>query len=395
MARSIYADISNEVLDWVVFQVENNPYGKECLTLLKSWRAGEKRPTFSQIKTVSKKTHIPFGYFMFQKPPKEDLSILEYRTIDSLDVDINSRDLIDVKYSLERIQNWYRDLRINEGYSPLDFVGVIEPTGNKEEIANYARTLLGLKLTWFEKMPTSRKSFDFLRAKLEYIGVLVIVAGKVNENTRRKINVSQFRAMALIDNYVPIIFINSNDTDSGRLFSLLHEFIHVLVGKHNLYNLPPAYNYKEHDEPVSKLEVFCNAVAAEILVPDELFLTKWQTETVSDIKEKVSSLAQYFKCSRNVIARKAFDTKKINRQDYENVTDYILQEYLKFGKTKKKSGGGNYYNTKIYQYSKRFLTDLYNSVQAGETLYTEAFELSGTKNGTFQKLMEKVGIAFE
>ena len=38
---------------------------------------------------------------------------------------------------------------------------------------------------------------------------------------------SEFRAFTLVDPYVPLIFINSCDTDNGKLFSLVHETAHI------------------------------------------------------------------------------------------------------------------------------------------------------------------------
>ena len=33
----------------------------------------------------------------------------------------------------------------------------------------------------------------------------------------------------LIDAYAPLIFINAADSESGRVFSLLHEFVHIVI----------------------------------------------------------------------------------------------------------------------------------------------------------------------
>ena len=74
----------------------------------------------------------------------------------------------------------------------------------------------------------------------------------------------------LVDAYAPLIFINTTGTANGRLFSLLHETVHVWLGENSLFNNP-----EWSDERVSLLEQKCNAVAAELLVPAAEFPNVW------------------------------------------------------------------------------------------------------------------------
>jgi len=60
--------------------------------------------------------------------------------------------------------------------------------------------------------------------------------GVVRQNTHKKLNIKEFRAFTLIDDYAPLIFINSNDSQNGKLFSLLHEAVHIWLGISNFYN---------------------------------------------------------------------------------------------------------------------------------------------------------------
>ena len=72
-------------------------------------------------------------------------------------------------------------------------------------------------------------------------------------------------------------------------------------------------------EIVKPLEVLCNVVASELLVPFELFIHEWNNAEANDKQEKISLLAKTFRCSESVIARKALDAKKISKKLYEDI----------------------------------------------------------------------------
>ena len=78
-------------------------------------------------------------------------------------------------------------------------------------------------------------AYNFLKNKMEDKGILVMQNGVVGNNTRRKLEINEFRAFMLYDDIAPIIFINNNDSLGGKIFSLVHEFIHVLLGQENLF----------------------------------------------------------------------------------------------------------------------------------------------------------------
>ena len=86
-----------------------------------------------------------------------------------------------------------------------------------------------------------------------------MMSGIVGNNTHRPLSIDEFRAFSVIDEYAPLIFINSNDSTNGKLFSLLHEFSHICIGENSLFN-----DRYSTGKKVRKVETLCNAVAAEV-----------------------------------------------------------------------------------------------------------------------------------
>src|SRR5699024_11556870 len=64
----------------------------------------------------------------------------------------------------------------------------------------------------------------------------VMQNGIALNNTHRPLDLNEFRAFTLVDEYAPLIFINTLDTNNGKTFSLLNEVAHVFLGINSLYN---------------------------------------------------------------------------------------------------------------------------------------------------------------
>ena len=112
-------NVSSEILNWAIAHVQTGSLSKQIVDYLNSWAKGEKKPTFNQVEKVSKATGIPLGYFFLEHPPKEDLSFVEYRTLDSVKLENPSRNLIDVMHNMDLVQQWMHDYLVSEGASKV------------------------------------------------------------------------------------------------------------------------------------------------------------------------------------------------------------------------------------------------------------------------------------
>ena len=302
---SVSVEISPAVLEWVGQQISTKN-DTQLTSLLSRWMNKEEKPNTKTIRRVSQETHIPFGYFFLKYPPQEECDLIHCRTIDSTSIKTQSRDFIDIYNSMFNIQNWMAG-RYNENNSPM-------------EIAIDIRHELELSEDFFTREKSSESCFNHVRKRISESGILVMKNAVVGSNTHRKLDIKEFRAFTIINNYAPLIFINGNDTKTGKLFSLAHELAHIWIGSNNLFN---DMYFNLH---VSKSEQICNAVAAEILVPLSIFKDKW-TELNANCIDKISALTDVFHCSNLVIARRALDLKFINQKTY---TDIQSQTRIQF-----------------------------------------------------------------
>lgn len=379
--------IESNIIDWLMQKIEGENLSSSIFEILNQWKSGEKKPTFNQVKELSKKTNIPLGYFFLETPPIEECKVVEYRTVDSLNAQNLSRNLIDTVDHMLNIQEWMRNYLIENGYGQLEFVGLSDGLDEPMIIANSIRKILGLDIEWYKESKSIDESYKRLRSILEKSGILVMMNGIVGSNTHRPLNIREFRAFTLIDNYAPLIFINTNDTDGGKVFSLLHEVAHIWLGVNDFYNDQYGIATK-----VNATEKICNAVAAEILAPYDIFIKLWNQSNVEYVK-KIEEIAKIFKCSRSVVARRALDIKFITNVQYGRIIEECIAQYEIWieGKKIKKSSGGNYYSTMASRIDPRFMNALANSAREGRTQYTEVYRLTNTNRTTFDKLINRGG----
>lgn len=341
------------------------------------WLNGESIPTIKQARKLCDKIHIPFRYILFENPPDEKCDIIEFRTVDSVELINPSRELIDVYDKMSQIQVWMEDYLRMGGETSLSFVGKYA-NSDLYTVVNAIRTVLNFDIKYFENYQSTRECFNFMRKKCQTAGILVLCSGIVGENNKRKLNVKEFRAFAKINNYAPLIFINCNDSWTGRLFSLFHEIAHVFLGLNDLYN----EDYKELSK-VKNSEVLCNKIASELIMPTDIY---------NHMNMSIDEYANYFKCSKYVVVRKMLDYGTISKIEYDDFINQFNKEFEN-SKTNSKKPGGNFYNNKLFKLDNRFVEALNSSVIFGNTSYVEAYRLTDTTEKTYSNIINKLRLA--
>lgn len=380
---SVTVSVQPDIIRWALRQSHGKKLNENLQKHVEEWLAGIKNPTLRQLEDFSKAVNIPFGYFFLKTPPEEEVKLIEFRTVDSIQLENPSRELIDTVYSMETIQNWMRSYRQDLGYDRISVAGSLK--GRDISVIQIADTIcmdLNIDRDLFRQYNHSAELFRLLREKLEENGVVVMMNGIVGNNTHRKLNIKEFRAFAMMDEWAPLIFINSTDSKNAQLFSLLHEIVHIWLGENDFYNSDAyEYHFKRNTEKI------CNAVSAEILVPDRWFNEKWNMDTSA--LRNIETLSDAFHCSQVVIARKAMDHKYIVKTEYESIVARCEEYYKKANENRKKSGG-DYYRTMGSRLDKTFVRALCESVNIGRTSFTEACRLTGTTLKTFKEIARQM-----
>lgn len=374
--------IETELLRWTRERSGRSPeYLQKRFPKLESWERGEVLPTFKQLENFSRATYTPIGFLFLQKPPVEELPVMDFRTIGDRSYKLTSPDLLDTLYLCQQRQDWFREEARTAGESPLEFVGSLDTNFNVEQAGALLRSTLGFDLEQRRQVPTWEEARRQFIELADNIGILVMVSGVVGSNTHRKLNPEEFRGFALSDPLAPLVFINGADTVAAQMFTLAHEIAHLWLGESGVSNSQLI------EKPGHTIEKWCDQVAAELLVPIELIRTDFDRSL--KLNEEVSRLARRFKVSTLVVLRRIHDTGGLDRDEFLSA----YREEVRHLHGLPLSQGGNAFNNVGARASKRFAKALVASTLEGRTSYTEAFRLLGVrKQYTFEKVAATYGV---
>lgn len=376
-------EVKAELLRWAADRSRIEPGTlAERFPKLEEWQAGVIRPTLKQLEDFARATHTPIGYFFLPEPPVERVPIPDFRTIGSTLLQRPSPDLLDTIHLCQQRQEWYREFARTIGERPLAFAGAAAVTSDVVDTAKRIRHTLGFDLEERRRMPTWTDALRRFIELADNAGVMVMVSGVVGSNNRRKLDPDEFRGFALADALAPLVFINGSDTKAAQMFTLAHELAHIWLGQSAVSDAQPV------EVDGNAVERWCNAVAAELLVPLAVFRNDYDPR--ADLRTETDRLARRFKVSTLVILRRMHDAGGLTRPQLRAAYD---AELARLGALLK-GNGGNFYLTLGARASKRFTRALVVSTLEGRSSFTEALRLLGFKKmSTFRELGQNLGLA--
>ncbi|WP_449371994.1 ImmA/IrrE family metallo-endopeptidase [Arthrobacter psychrolactophilus] len=219
----------------------------------------------------------------------------------------------------------------------------------------------------------------------EDAGILVMASRIVGNNTHRSLNTDEFRGFTLSDPYAPLVFINGADSMSAQLFTLIHEICHLWLGQSALTDSSLM------SANTNESELWCDRVAAEVLVPRTSLISSYQGAPTVEAIEK---LARQFKVSTIVIMKCLFDAGLLPREEFDHIFQEELTRIQKIREARTSTSDRENYITQPFRVSRKFARAIIAEANTGRTLHGEAYRLLGTRtHEAFTKLGERVGAA--
>ena len=352
---------------------------------LPDWESGKFNPTAKQLTNFARAVHVPYAFLFLNKPPKESIPIPDFRTLENKQITRPSPNLLDVIYVTQTRQEWYRDYAVSENLPVVDFIDSASINSSPQENAHLMQKLMNFNLSDRKGIKNIFELQKYLVKQMEDIGILVMISSIVGSNSKRKLNVDEFRGFVLCDSYAPLIFVNGSDSISAQMFTLAHEIGHLLLGTSALSNVGIQTKSQSN-----KQEIWCNRFAAEFLVPilalKELFLPDQALET------SVKKLSGIFKVSNLVILRRLLDAGLIERTIFNQLWN-LYSSHVKKNISKSQSGG-NFYFATLKRVNRKFAESLIVNTLEGNTSYRDALRMLGISSlKAFDGLAKEIGVS--
>lgn len=340
---------------------------------VRSWIEGEKFPTMRQLEDFANSMYVPCGYLFLDTPPAESMPIPLFRgSSSSANMNLNVYETV---LTMQYRQEWLEEFIQNElDGEELSFISSMSVKDGVDNVVARIRELLNLEENWVFTERDSASAANKLSQQMEAIGVVTSFNGVVGNNTHRKISVEECRGFALVSRIAPFVFVNNDDAKSAQLFTLIHEFTHLLLG------ISAGFGGIDdsHDDASER---FCDQVAADFLVPKMLFVAQWKMSDGS-----IEKCAKKFKVSSLVIARRAYAMNMLSAHDYQE----FYNRYKAIWKNPKKtseSGRGNFYLSAAKRVGKLFGAYVNTAVNSGYLLHRDAYRLTGLHGTSFDKVI--------
>jgi Zn-dependent peptidase ImmA (M78 family)/transcriptional regulator with XRE-family HTH domain len=325
MARQIKASVKPSVLKWARESL-NLPLTDAAkkigvkVSKLSDWESGASSPTIGQLRKAAGVYKRPLAVFFLSEPPRDFDALRDFRRLpDPTRANPSPKLNLEIRRAQMRRETAL-ELAAGLSIDPPHIQVIRSDLHDSDRLAAEARRILGVNL---EEQCSWRDRYEALHgwiAALERIGILVFQTGAVS--------LDEVRGFSISANVFPVIVANAKDSPRGRVFTLIHEFAHVLLNRGGLCDLHTTRRGSSQEE---EIEIFCNQVAGAFLLPSAEFLRepivagKAARATWEDTE--VRQLAEKYSVSQEVVLRRLLTLGRISQSFYQQRREELVEAY--------------------------------------------------------------------
>ena len=330
--------------------------------VISAWERGDAFPAYGQLEKLAESLYRrPVALFFLPEPPEETAVRKEFRTLPDADIaELGA----DTRYALRDAHAFQTSLReLTGGRNPSERLLFRELQASSRSnlvlLSAKLREYLGVSLDAQQRWANPEVAMNEWRSALEGVGLFVF---------KRSFADRDVSGFCLHDDEFPLIVVNNSTPFSRQIFTLFHELAHLLFGVSSITKEDPGLlaRFALADR---QLEIACNRLAAEVLVPEASF--PWESFQSSALGSFLDSMAERYNVSREVILRRLRDRGLLTDDMYADKAREWASEPARQGGG---AGGGSYYATQSAYLSKAFLGLAFSQFRAGRITLPEIAE---------------------
>ncbi len=380
--KSMNVDVEPTVLKWAI---ERSGWSREELikrlkissNVLDGWISGEVKPTVRQLEDLANVIKRPLAVFFLPEPPKEKPMPKDYRMLPDREGKFDKKTILAIRRA-RRLQNISKELSENLSASLNKLTATVKLTDNPQKIAAKYRKELNFDEEKQTKLKNSYDVFNYLRDLIEDENVLVF---------QISMPVDDARGFTLVDDYPAVIVVNSKDLIEARIFTLMHEFGHVLLNESGI-SMPENALFVKKAEAVEK---WCNDFATSFLLPEDIAKREFsqRKSSLTDTKT-LNSLSRTYKVSKAMLLYNIHRLNFISKSQYEAVLDRYKPQIDKPKEKSKQTGFAQKADKKcLNEKGQKFVSLVSNNVEKGFITHSDALDYLSIKAKNLDKVMTK------
>jgi len=337
---------------------------------------GEKKLTFRQLKELATVFKRPIAAFLLSEPKPEKPKPNDYRMLPNKTGKFDKKTVL-VLREARKLQELCKELSKNVHTETKTQLENFKTSDDFQQIALNYRETLGLTKEKQENFKSAYDFFNFLRDKLEDLNIYVFQFSMPLEDAR---------GFVFVDDSPYVIVVNTKDIIEARLFSLMHEFGHILLGE-TVIDLPDIILSQENEK-----EKWCNSFAASFLFPKQLAQSVFD-KNKSKLTERttLNGMSNKYKVSKAVLLLTMRHLNFIGQKAFEDkLNQYKPKPKEKIKQQKKESTGGIPSDKKtVSKVGTKFVSLVANNYDKEFITYTDALNYLSIKSKNFDKVLAK------
>ena len=270
----------------------------------RAWEEGSGRPTMAQLRTVADKLKRPTATFYLDAAPPTEQVLKDFRTLpESSGKATPPRLLFEIRAARTR-RDTFQEFAEVLGDELSRFGLSLSIQGDPESAAKVLRESLRISLETQKAWKSDGEALSQWRSALESKDILVFQT--------RDVALDVARGFSIAAELLPVIAINSKDGKRAKIFTLIHELVHLCLNEGGLCDL------HEH----AHVEKFCNQIAASFLVPTEDLRSELNRldfdRNIAWTDEQIKAVADIYWVSSLVILGRLLKMGWVSQQFYVN-----------------------------------------------------------------------------
>jgi len=339
--------------------------------IIKKWITNEKHPTLQQLKLLARHTKRSLSIFFLPSPPKEKPLPKDYRTLPGK-IGVFSPETFLAIREARRLQNIARTLLEDLGLPIKSSAEPINLDKDPREIAQEYRKKFQLNEVQ-RPWKNAYDAFNFLRREIEKLNIFVFQISMPIEDAR---------GFTLLDEEPFVITVNSKENIEPRLFTLMHEFGHILLRESGI-DTPEKSLILPEKMKFNRIETWCNEFASEVLFPQSV-AKRVLEENKSRIldEETLKKLTKTYTISRTMLLYSALKLGYLSKKKYEEMVKRIkIDEQKGFVLPERRC---------ITEKGEKFVSLVETNLENKNITFDQALEYLGIKARHYEKILNLI-----